>query len=403
MCGHDHGDPLISEPTSQSYEARRACCIQFSGRLVGDHNSGRPNCGHREGKTLLLPARQLIRPVLEAMIDTQELQDGEALGAPCPADPGRQIHVLRHCEVRDQILRRTLENVANESLADLPTKTSPHTGQILVPHHHGAEGRAIEPRQDPEKGRLAAPRRPRQSGHTAGREVTVHIPKRPGLAARTAIHLGDLSAISGGRIVVHALTLEETEPAYYTCRRFSSIYVQGQVIFLGPAKGFRTVPNRQEALLRRAVVVAVTLGLLAGAAVAPAEAKKKKKKAPVTFTAEGSFALGNPGDLNDAGITRQEFLAQCAVPATQGLDGFVIELDDKISAVTSNAQVTGGDASGMHDLDLYFFDDACAPTGSSSTAAADEFGVMPAGTQYVLVTAFTGLEVTFSFEAIEIR
>lgn len=152
--------------------------------------------------------------------------------------------------------------------------------------------------------------------------------------------------------------------------------------------------------MRRAVVVAVTLGLLAGAAVAPAEAKKKKKK-PVTFSAEGSLILGNPGDLNDAGITRQEFLAQCAVPATQGVDGFVIELDEKISAVTSDVGVSGTDAAGLHDLDMYFYDESCSPTGSFSTEASDEYGVMFPGTKYVLVTAFTGLEVTFKFEAVE--
>ena len=151
--------------------------------------------------------------------------------------------------------------------------------------------------------------------------------------------------------------------------------------------------------MRRAVVVAVTLGLLAGAAVAPAEAKKKKK--PVTFSAEGSLLLGNPGDLNDAGATRQEFLAQCAVPATQGVDGYVIELDDKISAVNSDVGVTGTDAAGLYDLDMYFFNEECTPTGSFSTEASDEYGVMAPGTKYVLITAFTGLEITFKFEATE--
>lgn len=157
--------------------------------------------------------------------------------------------------------------------------------------------------------------------------------------------------------------------------------------------------------MRRAIVVALTLGLLAGAAVAPAEAakKKKKKKPPVTFQAEGSLITANPGDLNGAGITRQEFLATCAVPVSQGLDGYVIELDEAISAVTAEVQVTGADASGMHDLDLYFFDESCASTGESSTEAADEFGTMVAGTKYVLVTAFLGTEITFELEATELK
>jgi hypothetical protein len=156
--------------------------------------------------------------------------------------------------------------------------------------------------------------------------------------------------------------------------------------------------------LRRAVVIAITLGLLAGAAVAPAEAKKKRKKAPVTFKAEGSVTIANPGDLGGAGITRSEFRAQCAVPlVSQGVDGFVIELDEKISAVNSMFQVTGTDATGMHDLDVYLFDDGCDETGESSTEAADEFGTMVAGTKYVLVTAFMGAEINFTFEAEEMK
>lgn len=156
--------------------------------------------------------------------------------------------------------------------------------------------------------------------------------------------------------------------------------------------------------MRRAIVVAVTLGLLAGAAVGPADAKKKKKKkTPVTFESEGSLLTANPGDLNGVGITRQEFLATCGAPVTQGLDGFVIELDDSISAVTSEVQVTGTDASGMHDLDLYFFDESCGFQGEASTDAADETGVMVPGVRYVLVTAFFGTNIDFTLEAKELR
>ena len=57
--------------------------------------------------------------------------------------------------------------------------------------------------------------------------------------------------------------------------------------------------------MRRALVVALTVGLLAGLVAGPADAKKKKKKPPVTFEAEGALLTANPGDLNGAGVTRQ--------------------------------------------------------------------------------------------------
>ena len=152
--------------------------------------------------------------------------------------------------------------------------------------------------------------------------------------------------------------------------------------------------------MRRAVVIAITAGLLAGAVVGPAEAKKKK---PVTFSAEGSLMIGNPGDLNEAGLARQEFLATCGVPTSQGVDGYVVELDDKISAVNANVEVTGSDATGSYDLDVYFYDDACTSMGGSSTGASDEFTVMPAGTRYAFVSAFLGAEIVFEFKATQLK
>ncbi|MDQ3914003.1 MAG: hypothetical protein M3323_01545 [Actinomycetota bacterium] len=157
--------------------------------------------------------------------------------------------------------------------------------------------------------------------------------------------------------------------------------------------------------MRRILVIVLAVCLLGGAVSAPAGAKKKpKRKPPVTFTESGSVALGHPGDLvNEVNATRHAFVETCAVPPSQGTDGYVIALPREITAVASDVSIVGADASGFHDLDIFFFDEGCSPIGSLNTDAVDEMGPMPVGTTYVLVTAFLGVEITFDFKATETR
>lgn len=157
--------------------------------------------------------------------------------------------------------------------------------------------------------------------------------------------------------------------------------------------------------MRRAIAFALIVGLIGALSVSPAMAKKKKKAPPppVTFEASGSFAISNPGGPDGATITGNEFTNTCAIPATQGVDGFVVELSDEISKVTSTVQVSGSDALGIHDLDMYFFSEDCASTGSASTEVADEIGAFPAGTKYVFVSAYFGAQLEFKLTATEMR
>lgn len=152
--------------------------------------------------------------------------------------------------------------------------------------------------------------------------------------------------------------------------------------------------------MRRPLVAGLAACLLLGGAVAPAAAKKKPRK-PVRFEESGSIALGHPGD-DTAGVnaTRTAFLESCTIPPNQGADGYVVELPPQVTAVSSNVTLTGADLTGFHDVDMHFFDEACASNGALSSDLPDEFGLMPQGTRYVLVTAWSGVEVTFTFEAI---
>lgn len=157
--------------------------------------------------------------------------------------------------------------------------------------------------------------------------------------------------------------------------------------------------------VRRSLAVALLACIVVGTTILPVEAKKSKKKKakkPITFSAEGSFALGNPGDLMGAGITRNEFIETCALPASQGVDGHVIEVDGPIADVTSDIFVSGTGAV-EPDLDMYLYSESCSPMGSYSTASSSEAGVMVPGTRFVVVTAFIGAQIEFEFKATESR
>ena len=155
--------------------------------------------------------------------------------------------------------------------------------------------------------------------------------------------------------------------------------------------------------MRRAIVVALIAGLLGGALVAPADAKKKKPK-PVKFSTTGTLAVGHPATVEvEAGVTRSEFLNSCSIPQSQGLDGYVIELPANVSKVNSNVELSGSDAAGILDLDMYFFNETCDATGAISTTALNEVGLMAAGTKYVLVSAFFGADADFTFSSVSTK
>ena len=158
----------------------------------------------------------------------------------------------------------------------------------------------------------------------------------------------------------------------------------------------------------KSIAVIASAALILGAFIVPADAKKKTKK-PVTFEASGSFAMSHDG----GNITGNEFTNTCSIPASQGVDGYVVELSDAISAVTSTVLVSGSDATHFgHDFDMYFFDADCASTGASTDNSTDgssgenygdERGVFPAGTKYVLVIAWGGPGLEFTLDASEKR
>jgi extracellular elastinolytic metalloproteinase len=126
-----------------------------------------------------------------------------------------------------------------------------------------------------------------------------------------------------------------------------------------------------------------------------------------TFTDSGTIATGNPatGETVETviGVTGTEFQNTCpdpyAPPASQGADGWVSALPAGFGDGTHTVTVKGGDTPAGHDIDVYFLDSSCAVIGSAASSAADESGVIPGGTAYVLTQLYTGANVPFTLTA----
>ena len=131
------------------------------------------------------------------------------------------------------------------------------------------------------------------------------------------------------------------------------------------------------------------------------------------FTDSGTITAPNPaaGDVtglqNVFGVTGTEMNTACTFPpATQGVDGWVSKLPAGFSDGLHSVSVKGtsdADATLGHDLDLYFLDSSCQPTGSVATAAADESAVIPPGSVYLVTHLYTGADVQVAVTAVDNR
>lgn len=154
--------------------------------------------------------------------------------------------------------------------------------------------------------------------------------------------------------------------------------------------------------MRRTITAAVVIGLLAGALSMPAEAKKKKKPRLKPFVTSGSIAIGHPGNFEaDLGIARTEFTETCGIPASQGTDGYVVEIPATHQKKSAAVSAVGTSVTGGYDLDLFFYNDACSEVGRAADIGTDQTGTMPSGTKYVLVNSWepAGVGIDFTFTA----
>jgi len=126
------------------------------------------------------------------------------------------------------------------------------------------------------------------------------------------------------------------------------------------------------------------------------------------FTDSGNITTGNPaagnasGEANVFGVTGTEFSNTCALPVgSQGADAWISALPAGFGDGQHTVTATGGETPAGHDLDLYFLGSDCKLKGSAATAAANEAGVIPGGTTYVLTQLYTGADVPVTITAVD--
>ena len=155
-------------------------------------------------------------------------------------------------------------------------------------------------------------------------------------------------------------------------------------------------------LLASLLVVAVVGG--------PAAAGKKKKKpkppAPVTqtitFEEEGTTMVPALTNKAGGGITELEFVManECAsMPSTQGHDGHVVELPEAFRDGKATLALTGSDATGQYDYNVYLYDGDCNLMEPYIEDGADAAGAIPAGAQWAVVDMVMGAEGSFKLTA----
>jgi hypothetical protein len=112
---------------------------------------------------------------------------------------------------------------------------------------------------------------------------------------------------------------------------------------------------------------------------------------PQQFTARGQLVAPDLLGQIGIGLTNRGPVGGCGPTASQGLDAWVFELPADFPAAGAPVKVTGSDLLGLHNLTAQFVSEDCTLLGELNTVAADEAGVLPAGTRYVVVSDRLGI------------
>ena len=152
----------------------------------------------------------------------------------------------------------------------------------------------------------------------------------------------------------------------------------------------------------------LVVGLVGGPALAGKKKKKKPKPPPapvtqtITFEEEGTTRVPAFTNIAGGGITELEFVIvnECgSMPATQGHDGHVLELPEEYRDGNATLTVTGSDATGQYDYNVYLYDSNCSLMEPYIEEGSDASGGIPAGAQWAVVDMVMGAQGSFKLTA----
>jgi putative nucleotidyltransferase with HDIG domain len=113
--------------------------------------------------------------------------------------------------------------------------------------------------------------------------------------------------------------------------------------------------------------------------------------APRPFTAEGQVLAPDLLGRIGIGLTNRGPVGGCGPSGSQGLDAWVFELPADAPGAGAPVKATGSDLLGLHNLAVTFVSQDCNVVGELDTPAADEAGVLPVGTRFVVVSDRLGI------------
>ena len=109
------------------------------------------------------------------------------------------------------------------------------------------------------------------------------------------------------------------------------------------------------------------------------------------FTAEGQLLAPDLLGRIGIGLTNLGPSGGCGPSGSQGLDAWVFELPADAPGPGAPVKAMGSDLLGLHNLAVTFVSQDCKVVGELDTPAADEAGVLPFGTRYVVVSDRLGI------------
>ena len=202
IVGH-HADRRagLVELLQQLHHRFAALGIEVPGRLVGQQDDRLAGDRPRDGDALLLPARQLAGQVFRAMRHADAFERfGDALPPLVRAHPAigqRQLHVLEHREIADQV--EALEDEPDFAIADARALRGRQLRDRPAVQPVRTRRRRVEQAENRQQRRLAAARRTGNRDIFASGDLEAHVRQRVRLHLLGREHLRQVLELDDGR------------------------------------------------------------------------------------------------------------------------------------------------------------------------------------------------------------